>query len=59
VREISLNEVKRAVQEMKNGKAVGLDGIPVEVWKVLKGYGWAWLTLFLNKLLHEETFPDE
>jgi hypothetical protein len=48
VREISVDEVKRATQAMKNGNAVGPDGIPVEVWKVLKGYGWTWLTLFFK-----------
>ncbi|XP_046976465.1 uncharacterized protein LOC124542571 [Vanessa cardui] len=33
--------------------------IPVEVWKVLKSEGCMWLTLFFNKLLHEETIPQE
>jgi hypothetical protein len=39
---------------LKNGIAVDPDGIPVEVWKVLKGYGWVWWNL-----LHEETTLDE
>ena len=30
---ISRNEVKVAISRMKNGKATGIDGIPVEVWK--------------------------
>ncbi|XP_013169614.1 PREDICTED: uncharacterized protein LOC106119245, partial [Papilio xuthus] len=59
VKEISVEEVKKAVQGMKNGKAVGPDGIPVEVWKLLKADGWVWLTLFFNKLLQEEVIPDE
>ncbi|XP_045454524.1 craniofacial development protein 2-like [Melitaea cinxia] len=33
VKEVSIEEVKMAVQSMKNGKAVGPDGIPAEVWK--------------------------
>ncbi|XP_063545710.1 uncharacterized protein LOC134753703 [Cydia strobilella] len=59
VKEITIEEVKMAVQGMKNGKAVGPDGIPVEVWKFLKADGWKWLTLFFNKLLQEEAIPEE
>jgi hypothetical protein len=47
------------MQEMKNGKVAGPDNVPVEVWKVFKDYGWKWLTLFFNKLLDEDTIPDE
>ena len=32
-REISLEEVEEAVNEMKSGKAPGLDGFPVECLK--------------------------
>ena len=32
---ISRVEVKVAISRMKNGKATGMDGIPVEVWKCL------------------------
>ena len=32
---ISRNEVKLAISRMKNGKATGMDGIPVEVWTCL------------------------
>ena len=32
---ISRNEVKVAISRMKNGKATGMDGTPVEVWKCL------------------------
>ena len=32
---ISKNEVKVAISRMKNGKARGMDGIPVQVWKCL------------------------
>ena len=48
-----------AVSGMKNGKAIGPDGIPVEVWKILRVDGWSWLALFFNKLLLEEAIPDE
>ena len=32
---ISRNDVKVAISRMKNGKATGMDGIPVEVWTCL------------------------
>ncbi|XP_063620491.1 uncharacterized protein LOC134792945 isoform X2 [Cydia splendana] len=59
VREIYMDEVRAAVRSMKNGKSVGPDDIPGEVWKLLREDGCKWLTLFFNKLLHEETIPDE
>ena len=59
VREISVDEVKKAVRSMKNGKSLGPDGIPVEVWKVLGEDGCKWLTLFFNKLLQETKIPSE
>ncbi|XP_013136419.1 PREDICTED: uncharacterized protein LOC106101656 [Papilio polytes] len=48
-----------AVRDMKNGKAVGPDGIPVKVWKVLEEDGIKWLILFFDKLLQEESIADE
>lgn len=50
----SVNDVKKAVQGMKNVKDVGPDGISAEVWKILR----IWVDingrfLFSNKLLHE------
>ena len=47
-RAISLVEVRQAVNEMKSGKAIGLDGFPVEC---LKKSGMAvleWLVRLLN-----------
>ena len=59
VRKVNVDEVRAAVNGMKNGKALGPDGIPVEVWKLLRMDGWTWLALFFNKLLLEEAIPDE
>ncbi|CAH2108403.1 unnamed protein product [Euphydryas editha] len=59
VKEVSIKEVKMAVQSMKNGTAVGPDCIPAEVWKSWNANGWKWLTLFFNKLLQEEVIPEE
>ena len=36
---ISRDEVKVAISRMKNEKATGMDGIPVEVWKCLREEG--------------------
>lgn len=33
---LTYNEIRRALFEVPNGKAAGLDGIPVEVWKFLQ-----------------------
>ena len=32
---ICINDIKVSISRMKNGKATGMDGIPVEVWKCL------------------------
>ncbi|KAJ0183401.1 hypothetical protein K1T71_001377 [Dendrolimus kikuchii] len=59
VNEIRMDEVQDVLRKMKNGKAVGPDGIPIEVWKMLGEDGRMWLALFFNKLMIEETVPQE
>ena len=44
---------------MKRGKAVGPDGIPVEVWKSLGEDGVAWLTNFLKVIFKTGKMPQE
>ena len=44
---------------MKQGKAVGLDELPVEVWKCMGEMGIEFLTRMFNKLLVGETIPKE
>lgn len=51
VREIGVEEVKRVVKSMKNGKVVGSDGIPVEVWMLLNMDGFKWLTLIFEYVI--------
>ena len=34
VGQVTVGEVVKVLKKMKNGKAVGPDGIPVEVWKL-------------------------
>ena len=35
LRKVSEDEVRIAVNGVKNGKALGPDGLPVDVWKLL------------------------
>ena len=39
MRRISESEVKKALNRMKSRKAVGPDGIPIEVWRCLGEVG--------------------
>ena len=47
-------EVKIAVKAMKKKKAVGPDGVPVEVCKILGNVCIRWLKDLFNKVLIEE-----
>jgi hypothetical protein len=44
VRRIQESEVKDALKRMKGGKAMGPDGIPIEVWRSLGDVAIVWLT---------------
>ena len=44
---------------MSNGKAVGPDNIPIEVWKSLGDRGIVWLTNFFNEIMTTKKKPDE
>ena len=52
-------EVKEALRKMDNGKAVGPDNIPIEVWKRLGEQGIRWLTKLFNEILRSKRMPDE
>ncbi len=54
-----MEEVMRALQRMKTGKAVGPDEIPVEVWRLIGGRAISWLCWLFNKILDEDKMPDE
>jgi hypothetical protein len=43
VRRIQESEVKEALKRMKGGKAMGLNGIPIEVWKCFGDIATVWL----------------
>jgi len=50
MRRISESEVKEALKRKKSRKAVGLDGIPIGVWRYLGEMGVRWLTNLFNKI---------
>ncbi|XP_069970999.1 uncharacterized protein PF3D7_1120000-like [Penaeus vannamei] len=56
--EITSEEVENAMKMMKNGKAVGPDNLPVEVWKSLGITGIEYLKQELNKIMEEEKIPE-
>ena len=60
VESISKEEVvKENMQRMKNGKAVGPDDIPVEVWKCLGESALKFLTKLYNRTMESERMPEE
>ena len=56
---ISEDEVWTAVCKMKNGKSVGPDEIPAEVWKALGMEGRDFLCKLFNNILDGGNMPDE
>ena len=50
MRIISESEVKEALHGMKSRKAVGPDGIPIEVWRCLGEMSVRWLINLFNKI---------
>ena len=59
VPDISKSEVWKSMQSMKNGKALGPDGIPAEAWKCLGEPAVEFLTSLFNRILRGEPMPDE
>ena len=56
---INSPEVEVALNGMKHGKAMGPDGIPVEVWKSLGEEGVDMLLDLLQKIFEREKIPEE
>ena len=53
-----MEEVELAIKEMKNGKATGVDGIPIELVKCL-GEGKKGILSLCNKTYNEGEWPEE
>ena len=56
---VSREEVKSALRRMKKDKAIGLDELPVEVWKCMGEMGIKFFTKLFNRLLMGERMPEE
>ena len=56
---ISKEEVRENMKRMKNGKAVGPDDIPVEVWKCLGEIALEFLTKLYSRTMESERMPEE
>jgi hypothetical protein len=56
---IQESEVKDALKRMKGGKAMGPDGIPIEVWRTLGDVAIVWLTKLFNFIFQSNKMPDE
>jgi len=58
-RHINKEEVKEELRKMKVGKVIGLDNIPVEIWKSLGEKGLEWLTSFFNVIIETATMSQK
>ena len=58
-RRIRTQEVEEALRRTKIGKALGPNGILIEVWKNVGSAGIMWLTRLFNMILKERRMPDE
>ena len=50
VRRIQESKVREALKRMKGGKAMGPDGIPIEVWRCFGDIAIVWLTRLFNHI---------
>ena len=57
--EVSCDEVRKALNKLRNGRAVGQDGIPVEVYKCLSAKLVPFFTKVFNTLIELRFFPAE
>jgi hypothetical protein len=59
VRRIQESEIREALKRMKGCKVMGLDGIPIEVWRCLADIAIVWLTKLFNHIFRSNKMPDE
>jgi hypothetical protein len=58
VRRIQESEVKDALKSMKGGKAMGPNGIAIEVWRSLGDVAIIYLTKLFNHIFRSNKIPD-
>jgi hypothetical protein len=56
---IQESEVKDVLKRMKGGKAMGPDGIPIKVWRILGDVAIVWLTKLFNLIFRSNKMSDE
>ena len=59
VRRFQEAEIGEALKRMKGGKALGPDGILIEVWRCLGDRAIVWLTKFFNFMFRSNKMPEE
>jgi hypothetical protein len=59
VHRIQEYEVKDALKRMKEGKVMGPDGIPIEVWRSLGDIAIVWLTKLFNLIFRSNKMLDK
>src|SRR6185295_9331675 len=59
VRRIQEAEIGETLKRMKRGKAMGPDGIPIEVWRCLGDRAIVWLTKLFNLIFRSNKMPEE
>lgn len=52
-------ELRKAVENMKNKKAVGIDSIPMEAWKFAGEGVWKKLMKLMKRIWEEGTTPED
>ena len=58
VRRIQESEVGEALKRMKEGKAMGPNGIPIKVWRSLRDIAKVWLTKMSNNIFRSNKMPE-
>ena len=59
VRRIQEVEIGEALKRMKSAKAMGPDGIPIEVWRCLRDRTKVWLTKLFKLIFRLNKMPEE
>ena len=52
-------EIGEALKRMKGGKAMGSNGIPIEVWRCLGDRAIVWLTKLFNFIFRSNKMLEE
>ena len=57
--ELLEREIEKAIEEMKKGKMVGIDGIPAEFWQCLKGQAKKELVRLCKDIYEKGVWPED